>query len=98
MKTRFQYQERSWLFGLILFVVLGTCVRVWVGPISFTDEARAQIPDSGMQRKLLVIEAMRTTALLTEIRDLLKTHTLNVRIQGADNQTDTPSRKRGGAG
>ena len=98
MKTRFQYQERSWLCSLILFVVLGTCVRVWVGPISFMDEARAQIPDAGLQRKLLVAEAMRTSALLTEIRDLLKTHTLNVRIQGADNQADTPTRTRGGAG
>lgn len=96
MKTRSQYQQRSWLSGLILFIVLGTCLRIWVGPISFTDEARAQIPDSGMQRRLLLMEAARTTVLLTEIRDLLKTHTLNVRIQGADNQVDKRTRRDAG--
>lgn len=98
MKTQFQCQERSWLRGLIVFAVLATCVRVWVGPISFADEARAQIPNSGLQRRMLLTEAVRTNALLMEIRDLLKTHTLNVRIQGADNKADKPTRTRGRAG
>jgi hypothetical protein len=72
-------------------LVLAICVRVALGPISNLNQAQAQIPDSGLQRKQLLDEAKRTNQLLTEIKQLLTSHTFNVRVQGADNQ------ERGGA-
>ncbi len=96
MVTQYQPQKRRLLrIGISLFVLL-TCIRVWVGPVAVLERAQAQIPDSGMQRKLLLDEARRTNQLLTEIRQLLKTHTFNVRIQGADNQAGKPAKPRGG--
>lgn len=90
MRRRYQYQNHRWLLGVFGFFVLLTCIRVWVGPAAILEQAQAQIPDSGKQRKLLVEEARRTNQLLTEIKLLLETRTFNVRIQGADNQTGTP--------
>lgn len=68
-----------------LFVLL-TCLRVWVGPFPILREARAQIPDSGLQRKLLLEEAQRTNQLLSDIKRILESGDLNVRIKGADNE------------
>lgn len=96
MTLRYQYrQHRFWHVTITVLMVL-TCLRVWIGPVSVTEEARAQIPDAGTQRMALVKEAKRTNQLLTEIKQLLEEHTLNVRIQGADNQSDKPARPRGG--
>jgi hypothetical protein len=67
------------------FVVLATCLRVWIGPFSILPEAYGQIPDAGMQRKLILEEAVRTNQLLADIKIMLAERTLNVRIQGADN-------------
>jgi len=67
-------------------VVLLTCLRVWIGPFQILPEARAQIPDAGLQRKLLIEEAQRTNLLLSDIKRILESGNLNVRIQGADNQ------------
>lgn len=94
MVTRYQSQKRRLLHGGISLFVLLTCIRVWVGPQAILEQAQAQIPDSGMQRKLLLEEARQTNQLLSEIKQLLKTHTFNVRIQGADNQADRPARPR----
>lgn len=89
-----QQQDRQPHKGLrqriIGLLVVLTCIRVWIGPAAFVDQAQAQIPDSGLQRELLLTEARRTNQLLTEIRQLLKDHTLNVRIRGADNQAGKP--------
>jgi len=92
MRRRYQYQNHRWLLGVFGFFVLLTCIRVWVGPAAILEQAQAQIPDSGKQRKLLVEEARRTNQLLTEIKLLLETSTFNVRIQGADNQAGTPAK------
>ncbi len=70
---------------LAVFVVL-SCLRAWLGPIELISPAQAQIPDSAMQRKLLLEEARRTNQLLSEIKRILTSHTLNVRVQGADNK------------
>ena len=78
-----------------IFVLL-TCIRVWVGPTQILNQAQAQIPDSGMQRKLLLDEARRTNQLLGRIEQFLKTHTFNVRIKGADNKADGPATPGGG--
>jgi hypothetical protein len=71
--------------ALSLFILL-TCLRVWVGPFPILPEARAQIPDSGLQRKLLLEEAQRTNQLLSDIKRFLESGDLNVRIKGTDNQ------------
>ncbi len=87
------YQPRfaiGWLRGVIGLFVVVTCLRVWVGPVAILEPARAQIPDSGRQRKQLLEEARRTNQLLTEIKQLLKDHTFNVRMERADNQSRAP--------
>ena len=70
-------------------IVLATCLHVWVGPFPILPAAYGQIPDAGMQRKLILDEAVRTNQLLTEIKTMLAERTLNVRIQGADNPSDS---------
>ena len=57
--------------------------------------ASAQIPDSGMQRKLLLEETRRTNQLLTELIQTIKTGTFKVRIEGTDNKA-TAKRRGGG--
>ncbi len=73
------------LKALGCLIVLTTCLRVWIGPFSILPEAYGQIPDAGMQRKLILEEAVRANQLLADIKTMLAEHTLNVRIQGADN-------------
>ena len=80
-----QHQKPSFSRVVLVLFVLLTCIRVWMGPTPLIDPAQAQIPDSGAQRKMLVDEARRTNQLLTEIKQILSTQTLNVRIEGADN-------------
>jgi len=70
-------------------IVLATCLRVWIGPFPILPSAYGQIPDAGLQRKLILEEAIRTNQLLTEVKTLLAERTLNVRIQGADNPPDS---------
>ena len=80
----FQHQESPGLRAAIAFFVLITCVRVWVGPIQFLDRAHGQLPDPGLQRKAALTEAKRTNQLLAEIKQVLETKVLNVRIVAAD--------------
>ena len=68
-----------------LFVVL-TCLRIWLGPFPLLERAEAQIPDAGLQRKQLVDEARRSNELLSDIKRILESQTLHVRLEGADNQ------------
>ena len=90
-------RRRDGLGGrLMVLVVLATCLRVWMGPVAITESARAQIPDSGLQRQQVLEETRRTNLLLTEIKQVLISHTFNVRVQGADNQADTPAKRRRG--
>ncbi len=70
------------VFGLLALL---TCLRVWLGPMVLVEPAQAQIPDSGLQRKLLLDEARRTNRLLSDIKQILAVGALNVRIVGADN-------------
>ncbi len=98
MFTRYQpRQGRFWNVALTVVVLL-TCLRVWIGPTSLIAPVRAQIPDSGMQRKQLLEEARQTNRLLTEIKQFLTTGTLNVRVEGADNQSRTPIKPAGRRG
>jgi hypothetical protein len=71
--------------GLLLFG-LATCAKVWLGPMEWTGEAQAQIPDAGLQRVQQLEATQQTNKLLAEIKDILENKTLNVRLDGADNQ------------
>ena len=98
----FSFSQRQkpslWRSVMSLFVLL-TCIRVWVGPVPAAQPACAQIPDAGSQRRLALDEARRTNLLLSEIKQVLSTHTFNVRIEGADNTgADSPARLRRGPG
>ncbi|MEK7755981.1 MAG: hypothetical protein AAB385_02095 [Planctomycetota bacterium] len=81
-------QPRSHRFvdRLVVFFVILTCLRIWLGPFPLLERAEAQIPDAGLQRKQLVEQAQRTNELLSDIKRILETQTLHVRLQGADNQ------------
>ena len=70
--------------ALVLFVAL-SCLRAWLGPTGLSDRAEAQIPDSGTQRKALLEETRRTNQLLSDIKQILTSGTLNVTVKGADN-------------
>ena len=75
----------------VLRVLLGgllvaTCVRVWVGPVTWVPQACAQIPDAGAQRAEFVREVRRTNDLLGQILKTLQTQTLKVEISGTDNK------------
>ena len=80
--------------GAIVFFVLLTCLRIWLGPSAFEAQAEAQIPDSGLQRKQQLEEARITNQRLAEIITILERGTLNVRLEGADNQAPAPARTR----
>ena len=88
MISQYQRHKRRLLTALLgVFAVL-TCLRVWTAPATLGGPALAQIPDSGAQRKLLLEEARETNRLLADIKQLLESHTFNVRVRGADNQAD----------
>ncbi len=82
--------------GVAAFLFV-TCLSVWIGPIRLVEPAQAQIPDAGLQRKLVLEQARRTNQLLVEIKQILKTGTFNVRMEGADNKSDVlaPNRTPG---
>lgn len=81
-------QPRSHRFvdRLVVFFVILTCFRIWLGPFPLLERAEAQIPDAGLQRKQLVDEARRSNELLSDIKRILETQTLHVHLEGADNQ------------
>jgi len=80
---------------LALYALLvATCVGVWTGPAQILPRAQAQIPDAGLQRNLILEEVRRTNELLQDLKQILHTQPLNVRIVGADNQTDRAPSER----
>ncbi len=97
MERLFQHPWRRWGRAMMVLAALATGVRVWIAPPTWVTPVYAQIPDSGLQRKELLDEARRTNQLLIEMRQLLKEHTFNVRIQGAD-KPSPPASKTGDGG
>ncbi len=77
---------RLFLGTLLVF----TCLRVWSGPIDVLPAAVAQIPDAGRQRLRLVELTGETNRLLREIKDLLKSGSLQVRVEGTDKKPVAP--------
>lgn len=93
MSTYSSNRRRPWTHIVIAIVAIATCLRVWVGPVSLDASAMAQIPDSGLQRKLMLEELRRTNQILGEMQELLTSHTFNVHVLGADNQADQRARR-----
>lgn len=96
MNRPYQHQHGRSARILFLIVVLATCFRVWVGPFPLTSQAQAQLPDSALQRIQLLKESRRTNQILGEIKQLLQSHTLNVRVVGADKKAVPSTPRRGG--
>ncbi len=71
---------------VVTLLVALTCLRVWLGPFPLLERAEAQIPDAGLQRKQILDEARRSNELLSDIKRILESQTLHVRLEGADNQ------------
>ncbi len=86
MSTASQPRRGRLIRSVLAILVLLSCMRAWLGPAELVNQAQAQIPDSALQRKLLLEEARRTNQLLSEIKQILTSRTLNVRVQGADNK------------
>lgn len=94
-RSTYQHSQSRWLVRIMYVAVMMTCLHVWFGPVHLLNEVQAQLPDSALQRKHILEETRQINRLLTEIKQILKTGTLHVRIQGADNKSDThpvPSR------
>jgi len=79
-------RSSPWIHRAVVGFVLLSCLRVWTGPFPVLESAYGQIPDAGLQRKQLLDEAKRSNELLNEIKQVLTTATLHVRLEGADNQ------------
>jgi hypothetical protein len=79
-------RQNRFVNRLVTFFVVLTCLRIWLGPLPLLERAEAQIPDAGLQRKQLVDEARRSNELLSDIKRILESQTLHVRLEGADNQ------------
>ncbi len=99
MKSTYQPRQPGWGHRAILVLILVTCFRVWSGPIAWIEQAQAQIlPNPALQRRLQLDELRRTNTLLAEIKELLATHTLNVRLKGADNHAPALQKAQPGRG
>ena len=93
MVPAYQHQGSRFLRTLWIGIVALTCLRVWLGPEQTSPAAMAQIPDSALQRKNMVDELRQMNRTLQEIQQTLKTGTLKVRVEGADN-TGTDNKRR----
>ncbi len=69
-----------WSTRILTLALVLTGLRVWLGPIAPESTAMAQLPNAGAKQNEQIEEARKTNALLTEIRDLLKSGTLNVKV------------------
>ncbi|MHC5109912.1 MAG: hypothetical protein ACYTHJ_08550 [Planctomycetota bacterium] len=90
MQARSQHQDRRFSSIVLKCILVLTCLRVWLGPIPWEEKAYARLPDSGLQRKQMLDQAMKTNEILTRIERLLKTHTFKVAVEGADNSSGRP--------
>jgi hypothetical protein len=63
-------------FALVLFMIL-VVLRLWFPAIDLDSSAQAQIPDSGLQRKLLLDELQKTNQTLITSRQNVKHRLLN---------------------
>ncbi len=73
--------------GFLLTSIAGLlaviAVELWVG-LGEPTRAVAQIPDTGLQRQLIVEETRKTNALLEKILDHLRSGSVKVKLESAD--------------
>ena len=81
---------QRWLRVVVCGVLAATVLRVWLGGPELSTPVYAQIPDSGMQRKLMIEESRKTNQHLSDILKFLKSGKLKVQIDG----TDKPAKVR----
>ncbi|MFH0947139.1 MAG: hypothetical protein V2A76_18280 [Planctomycetota bacterium] len=74
-KTRWS----RFLTGSVMVVVLAICLGLWSRAGLLTGTAQAQVPDSGLQRKQMLEQMVRTNQLLTEIKQILEGGTVQVK-------------------
>ncbi|RIK66396.1 MAG: hypothetical protein DCC65_09640 [Planctomycetota bacterium] len=55
-------------------------IELWAGRPSDLPAAQAQIPDTGLQRKIIADEAQRTNQLLEQILEHLQSKPIRVRV------------------
>lgn len=91
-RSNHPFAPPGWAWFLLIGLILW---KVWIGPFDPVGVASAQIPDSAAQRKQLIEELRRTNELLARIDETIRTHTIKVRVTGADN---TPAVKKPGKG
>lgn len=78
-----RHDGRIWRFlnGSAMVLVMATCLGVWFRTGPLTSTAEAQVPNAGLQRKQLLEAQQRTVKLLEEIKAILETKTMTVRIE-----------------
>ena len=93
MTSKAHRRKRHLLETVCVTFIILTCLRVWVGPVNADAQRPTVLPDPALQRQLQLKELQRSNDILHEIRNILTSQTLKVRIEGADHtRTDN---KRG---
>ncbi len=77
--------------GMLAAIIIELALLISPGP----PVAQAQIPDTGLQRREIIEGIERTNQKLDELKDLLRTQVLKVRVVGTDTdkKTTQPPRK-----
>ena len=79
------------LIAIILAVI---AAELWVALPAIGPKAQAQIPDSGLQRHVMIDEVQRTNRLLDRLLDHLQTKRIKVTTQADEkNESARPGRK-----
>jgi len=86
MKDSINARWLCWSLTGIAFMlaVIAVELSVLLGPI--VPEAKAQIPDSGLQRKQLLASQAKTNATLGQILQHLRTRSIKVEVVGTDKE------------
>lgn len=88
---------RGLLTALVVLLTI-IAVELWAGRPSDLPTARAQIPDTGLQRLEIVQESRRTNALLEQILEHLKSKPIQVTLKADEGSKTVPKRNaRGGS-
>ena len=90
-KRKGDSRQPKMVVALVGTMVVALCILWCMAGTTLLSKAQAQLPNPAVQRLDLVQEVRRTNELLEEIRQLLKSGTLHVRVVGADNQADAPT-------
>lgn len=84
--------DRFTRFVLIAITVLLTVIAIelWGGRPGLVPAAHAQIPDSGLQRRQMTAELVKTNSLLERILKHLETKPIKVKIEAPDKSAGRP--------